>query len=643
MKFYGNTCFMKGGEKGMKRVSGIIAAVVLLLGSPSMAFAKEHEISDEASAESDTLEVTVVNEVDGGLAVNSFADEFAESLPADSQSVLESAQDTPVSDVELSDDLGAQAEEHIDNAANIAVGNLNDEVPADAVAVEKEYLSAESQEKANIEADVLAAAAAGQNEEESVVKEKRKPLLSINLLGITINLLAEDAVLHLTTKNESGKTGVLSLGVADLLELGLLSGQTSPEENKASVLSVGLKTNLLGNATIDLISKKQQGQQTAGNLLGIGLEDSLLLKPITGDLRVGLVSSVTTQLENSVLTQTDLLSLGIQDSALLGNLDVGVVSGTSEVNEEGSIETLALAKVKVDSDLLGKADVGVLQTKTETNGDTTKTQSGIVLVDVPFDDGKNIHLGIGEVVKEQSPNLTKTETYLIHSKDRNNQLALGTTKTKNQPPAGQNGNGGNDGQSNNGNNDSSDKGSNNPNPGNNGSNDDSKGNNPTTGDNPESNFDEGTNNPDEMNPSKSKDGSSTDVAKIEKNDNTVGKLLNELLDNGKKMIVNGANSLLQAVERSKEVQKQVRENVKYLPTQKDIAPTNSQSNSNSSSASASNVSDGQSQVVGYISQDLLRASAEKAKLKAIEMSLADQWLKPPLDKPPIQISFFSAN
>lgn len=671
MIFYGNTCVMKGGEK-MKRISVIIAAVVLVLGSPSISFAKDLEISDNESAGSNTLSVSS-NEVnvDGGLAEYAYTDVGNSDNSVNTHSGLESTQEKTAADAGLLNDLGTKVEEQIKTAENTVDAN-------NAVAVEKENLSATSQKEASIQAD--SQIKADQNSVDSVVKVKsNKPLLSVNLLGINISIGNSNSLISIST--EGGKSGLLSLGVSDLLEVGLLSGQSTPEGKltDGSVLDLGLNTKLLGNANVKLLSAKNDAQQKSGGVLNVGIQNSMLLKPITGDVNLGLLSGSESQEGETKKSSQGLLSLGLKDSMLLGDLGVGVVSSKSEEKVGESSLSKGVLQLDLNNNLLGSNHVGLLETNKQTKGDVTVSQSGIVAVDHSSNVVGDLHLGVGEVNQYQSPTLTKTESVLVtanltHSLLGNNRLdVLGTTITETensksisggivsidlldethigigeyqktiQPPSGKDGKGGKDGQSNGGNNDSSNNPGNNNSGGNSG-----KDSGNSTGNIPNPNDGNGSANT-PGNDSTNKDGvtanepsANVDNKIVDNSNPTVGQLLNELLNNGKQMIISGASNFIQAIERATETQREVRERIGNLSSPKEIAPTQSHSNSNSnSSGSSSNGFDGQSQIVGYISQDILKSIADKSRLKSLEIALSDQWLKPPLDKPPIQISFFS--
>ncbi|WP_147532762.1 hypothetical protein [Bacillus marasmi] len=191
-----------------------------------------------------------------------------------------------------------------------------------------------------------------------------KPLLSIGLLGLNINLLGGQS------SNSSMPTSLLSIDAS---------------EPGSNLLNLNLGLGSLGNVGLDLFSGPSV---QAGNG------------------------------ESSV--QAGLLGLAVTDSALLGNLNVGLLSNTKNLTEDGFASSASLVNLGINNSLL-TTNVGVLESSKTVSGDTTTYAGSIVSAGVSAPLIGDIHTGIGEVSGLISPERTEIHTGLIVA-DVNNDI-----------------------------------------------------------------------------------------------------------------------------------------------------------------------------------------------------------------------------
>ncbi len=190
------------------------------------------------------------------------------------------------------------------------------------------------------------------------------PLLTVNLLGVNLNLLGLDS---------SNNQSLLSLDLNDPLKI-----DQQPSEdtmNGGSLLNVGLNLPAVGDVNLDLLSNGVQSDS------GVGLSST-----------------------------SGLLDLGINDSMLLGNLNLDVLS--QKQDNQGN-ESQGLATIDLDN-MLGNTHVGVIEENTTVSGEDTTSLSGLVVVDTKDSVAGDAHIGVGEVTKTETPASTETDAGLIH-------------------------------------------------------------------------------------------------------------------------------------------------------------------------------------------------------------------------------------
>ncbi|MEW8985846.1 MAG: hypothetical protein AB2401_02355 [Bacillus sp. (in: firmicutes)] len=202
------------------------------------------------------------------------------------------------------------------------------------------------------------------DEEPATVVTKPKPLLSIGLLGLNINLLGGQS------SNSSMPTSLLSINAS---------------EPGSNLLNLNLGLGSLGNVGLDLLSGPSV---QAGNGESSG--------------------------------QAGLLGLAVTDSALLGNLNVGLLSNTKNLTEDGFASSASLVNLGINNSLL-TTNVGVLESSKTVSGDTTTYAGSIVSAGVSAPLIGDIHTGIGEVSGLISPERTEIHTGLIVA-DVNNDI-----------------------------------------------------------------------------------------------------------------------------------------------------------------------------------------------------------------------------
>lgn len=194
------------------------------------------------------------------------------------------------------------------------------------------------------------------------------PLLSVNLLGISVDVLGE---------NKQGNS---------LVDRSLLS----------------INANSLANE--DLSSTQPLG--TSGGLLGIDLG-----LPTIGNVNLDLLSGATAKSATgeTLLTQGGLLGLGITDSALLGDVNLGVLTGN--LQDENNLSG-GLATIDIDN-LLGQTHIGLIEGNKSTIGDITTIQGGLLLTDLNSTLLGDTHLGVLEVNSIETPEYKELHTGLI--------------------------------------------------------------------------------------------------------------------------------------------------------------------------------------------------------------------------------------
>jgi hypothetical protein len=231
-----------------------------------------------------------------------------------------------------------------------------------------------------------------------------KPVNAINQLGVP-NLLSnattethtKDAVLEETPQSE---TVVSSDDEVQTDEV------TVPENPLLAVNLLGVNLNLLGQEPIQIGLQSSEGTINSDSLLDLGLK-----LPAVGNINLDLLSNVNqTDSDGDLSSNSDLLGLGINDSLLLGNLNLDVLPQTQDT--QGN-ESKALATIDVNN-MFGDTSFGVIEENTNVTGEVKTVSSGLVDVDTKDSLAGDAHIGVGEITKTETPDSTETDAGLIN-------------------------------------------------------------------------------------------------------------------------------------------------------------------------------------------------------------------------------------
>lgn len=172
-------------------------------------------------------------------------------------------------------------------------------------------------------------------------------------------------------------------------EEGVLAAANQPEQESVVVQNdrkqLPLSIRLLGDS-----NSTQSSKGLASNLLSIGLN-----LPVIGNISLNLLSTSTivSKTGHTYVVPTGLLGIGITNSLLLGNLNLGVLAGNIQDNNnfQGGIVTL-------DTDnLLGKTHLGIIENNKSTTNDEQSFQTGLLLGDLKDTLLGDAHIGVAEL------------------------------------------------------------------------------------------------------------------------------------------------------------------------------------------------------------------------------------------------------
>ncbi|NMD69174.1 hypothetical protein HHO41_02655 [Bacillus sp. DNRA2] len=239
-----------------------------------------------------------------------------------------------------------------------------------------------------------------------------KPLLSLGLLGLNINLLGGNAS---------------STGLPNLLSIDASGNSLT---SNSDLLNVNLGLGEVGNVGLDLLSfpTLTESGELSGNsgLLGLNVTESALL----GDLNVGLLSGSKNLTEDGYTSSLSLANLGINNPLL--NTNVGVLEQSKNVSGDtttfsssivsagvsapliGELNTTiggvsglispdrnefhsGLVSADINNDILGDNHVGIIEHHVIETAEGTTETGGLVIVDGDHTPVGDIHIGVGEV------------------------------------------------------------------------------------------------------------------------------------------------------------------------------------------------------------------------------------------------------
>ncbi|WP_146553630.1 hypothetical protein [Rummeliibacillus sp. SL167] len=172
-------------------------------------------------------------------------------------------------------------------------------------------------------------------------------------------------------------------------EEGVLVAANQPEQESVVVQNVRkqlpLSIRLLGDS-----NSSQSSKGLASNLLSIGLN-----LPVIGNISLNLLSTSTivSKTGHTYVVPTGLLGIGITNSLLLGNLNLGILAGSIQDNNnfQGGIVTL-------DTDnLLGKTHLGIIENHKSTTNDEQSFRTGLLLGDLKDTLLGDAHIGVAEL------------------------------------------------------------------------------------------------------------------------------------------------------------------------------------------------------------------------------------------------------
>lgn len=230
-------------------------------------------------------------------------------------------------------------------------------------------------------------------EAEKVTEEEIKPLLSITLFGLSINILGKN-------KRENSK-----------LKRSLISFDVNKNfKDDWKVLGISANLPVVGEVGVDLIAGKNLQSDdnirtTMGGLLGVKVTNSKLL----GNVNLDVASGQTSKSESGgiVSSKGGVLGVGINDLKNRAGLNLGLLGGGKKVTEDQKVVHGGLATIDARS-RLGNAHIGLIEGQTTQSGDTKISSGGLLLADVEDSLIGDAHLGIAEVNKIETPDYQDT-------------------------------------------------------------------------------------------------------------------------------------------------------------------------------------------------------------------------------------------
>ncbi|MEN0661071.1 hypothetical protein NST11_17195 [Caldifermentibacillus hisashii] len=587
------------------------------------------EENDESTKVFDTLE-DQANTEEGELHMDTSGEIDAE----DESQLLEDPESTDIQSSSIEEDAVET------NETELPVDDEEDVVVAD---VENEEIQNETIEDVSEGEDVQEVSSTNTSVEEEpapvgVPKNRAlfRPLLSLKLLGLNINLLGYEV-------REDGHI------IPNLLNINVGS--------KWALLGLGLGLPAVGNLNLDVLSfnknKTESGStKTSGGLLGLGLTESKLL----GDVNIGLASGQKEEKDDQKDVSGSLASIDLNNK--IGQTHVGVVEFRQSKRPTYIETNVGLLNADLKSNHLGEAHLGVGEFHQKETEDEIITSGSLVTVEtenIPIVGDLNVGLGkFDSMENKQKPN---------NPNPGDNNTNPGGNSTKPE-----------DNNTNPGNNNNPKPGNNNPNPGNN--------NSPIPG-GQNGNLGENNNNqspnvvdtdgqPKQNNTNKNNDIKGPGLVnpnigysesepsdldeqqiKIDKepeslvtlmnldSEDSVYKYLHELVDAGNKVVMNDqVHPMGNEPDNTKE---NGRSGSDIMTVFNQSVPTNSGSSSSSTSGSSNgNSGGGQAAFYAFLQNGIIPEVLSKAEVLDSSYVYKDQWIGDLLGKPPA-VSFFLIN
>ncbi|WP_346200213.1 hypothetical protein NSQ96_17240 [Caldifermentibacillus hisashii] len=587
------------------------------------------EENDESTKVFDTLE-DQANTEEGELHMDTSGEIDAE----DESQLLEDPESTDIQSSSIEEDAVET------NETELPVDDEEDVVVAD---VENEEIQNETIEDVSEGEDVQEVSSTNTSVEEEpapvgVPKNRAlfRPLLSLKLLGLNINLLGYEV-------REDGHI------IPNLLNINVGS--------KWALLGLGLGLPAVGNLNLDVLSfnknKTESGStKTSGGLLGLGLTESKLL----GDVNIGLASGQKEEKDDQKDVSGSLASIDLNNK--IGQTHVGVVEFRQSKRPTYIETNVGLLNADLKSNHLGEAHLGVGEFHQKETEDEIITSGSLVTVEtenIPIVGDLNVGLGkFDSMENKQKPN---------NPNPGDNNTNPGGNSTKPE-----------DNNTNPGNNNNPKPGNNNPNPGNN--------NSPIPG-GQNGNLGENNNNqspnvvdtdgqPKQNNTNKNNDIKGPGLVnpnigysesepsdldeqqiKIDKepeslvtlmnldSEDSVYKYLHELVDTGNKVVMNDqVHPMGNEPDNTKE---NGRSGSDIMTVFNQPVPTNSGSSSSSTSGSSNgNSGGGQAGFYAFLQNGIIPEVLSKAEVLDSSYVYKDQWIGDLLGKPPA-VSFFLIN
>ncbi|MDQ0215280.1 hypothetical protein J2S13_001680 [Oikeobacillus pervagus] len=262
------------------------------------------------------------------------------------------------------------------------------------------------------------------NESLEEEKEKIMPVLSIRLLGLSINILGENK-----RKNSPFKRSLISFDINESLKVRKdadekLEGQQTLKDNWG-LLGIGIGIPGVGNLQLDLFPAKVVKTKTGtklsseGGVLGLRISDAKDRDVFNLNVIAG--KGEKSEKSEDYSSQGGLLGLGLSDSKKTKTLDLNVLFGKKVKKDDNEFSTGGLAAIDVKNPA-GNAHVGVIESTKQVIGDTTKTRSGVLLADLTDTQIGDAHLGVGEVSTVVSPNHKEVHAGVVLGDIKNSPL-----------------------------------------------------------------------------------------------------------------------------------------------------------------------------------------------------------------------------
>lgn len=232
------------------------------------------------------------------------------------------------------------------------------------------------------------------------VETNSKPLLSIGLLGLNINLL----------DGHNSDTGMpTSLLTIDASEDFLQPG--------SDLLSANLGLGTVGNVGLDLLqlpTVTETGELNGNSgLLGLNVSDSALL----GEINVGLLSGSKSLTENGYTSSVGLANLGINNQLL--NTNLGVLESSKNVSGDTTTYSGNIVSAGVTAPLIGELNSTIGGVSGLISPDRNEVHTSIVSADINNDLLGNNHVGVGEyhIIETDEGTTTSGGVVIVHGND----------------------------------------------------------------------------------------------------------------------------------------------------------------------------------------------------------------------------------